>query len=39
VEGATYERNMEKQVKAVKENSEFKNMDDLLRSGNTWEVK
>ncbi len=39
VEGATYERNMEKQVKTVKENSEFKNMDDLLRSGNTWEVK
>lgn len=39
VKGDTYERNLENQVKEVKENSEYKSMDDLLRSGNTWEVK
>ncbi len=39
VKGDTYERNLENQVKKVKENSEYKSMDDLLKSGNTWEVK
>ncbi|MFO8234188.1 MAG: 2-oxoacid:ferredoxin oxidoreductase subunit beta [Bacteroidales bacterium] len=38
VEGDTYERLMEKQVQHTKEQSEFKSMDDLLNSGNTWEV-
>ncbi|MFW6145548.1 MAG: 2-oxoacid:ferredoxin oxidoreductase subunit beta [bacterium] len=39
VEGDTYDRLMEKQVEQMKSQSEYKSMDDLLNSGNTWEVK
>ncbi|MFP4448228.1 MAG: 2-oxoacid:ferredoxin oxidoreductase subunit beta [Bacteroidota bacterium] len=39
VESDTYDRLMEKQVEQMKSQSEYKSMDDLLNSGNTWEVK
>ncbi|MFP4047591.1 MAG: 2-oxoacid:ferredoxin oxidoreductase subunit beta [Bacteroidales bacterium] len=39
VERDTYDRLMEKQVEQMKSQSEYKSMDDLLNSGNTWEVK
>ncbi|MFP4525134.1 MAG: 2-oxoacid:ferredoxin oxidoreductase subunit beta [Bacteroidales bacterium] len=39
VERDTYDRLMEKQVEHMKSQSEYKSMDDLLNSGNTWEVK
>ena len=39
VESDTYERKMEEQIQQVQEESEYKNVDDLLNSGNTWEVK
>jgi 2-oxoglutarate ferredoxin oxidoreductase subunit beta len=39
VESDTYERKMEEQIRQVQEESEYKNVDDLLNSGNTWEVK
>ena len=39
VEGDTYEELMEKQIKEVKEQSSFTCVDDLLRSGSTWEVE
>ena len=39
VESGTYERKMEEQIRQVQEESEYKNVDDLLNSGNTWEVK
>ncbi|MFP3859574.1 MAG: 2-oxoacid:ferredoxin oxidoreductase subunit beta [Bacteroidales bacterium] len=39
VESDTYDRLMEKQVEHMKSQSEYKSMDDLLNSGNTWEVK
>ena len=34
----TYDQAMENQIRKVKETSKIKNMDDLFRSGNTWEV-
>ncbi len=34
----TYDQAMENQIKKVKESSKIKNVDDLLKSGNTWEV-
>ncbi|MGM0498361.1 MAG: 2-oxoacid:ferredoxin oxidoreductase subunit beta [Bacteroidota bacterium] len=39
VESGTYEDEMEKQIKEVQEQSEYKCVDDLLNSGSTWEVK
>jgi 2-oxoglutarate ferredoxin oxidoreductase subunit beta len=39
VESGTYERKMEEQIRQVQEESEYKNVDDLLNSGSTWEVK
>ncbi|MDA3881201.1 MAG: 2-oxoacid:ferredoxin oxidoreductase subunit beta [Prolixibacteraceae bacterium] len=38
VETRTYETEMEVQIAEVKKTSKIKCMDDLLRSGNTWEV-
>ena len=38
VPGQTYDAAVEEQIAYVKENSLIKNMDDLLHSGNTWEV-
>jgi len=35
----TYSDNIINQIEAVKENSKIKCMDDLMNSGNTWEVK
>ena len=39
VEADTYENKMEDQIKQVREESEYKCVDDLLHSGSTWEVK
>lgn len=39
VSAPTYDMAVEEQIKKVKAGSPIKNMDDLLRSGNTWEVK
>ena len=39
VEGLTYDDALEEQIVAVKEKSAIRNMDDLLNSGDTWEVK
>ncbi|MEF8809576.1 MAG: 2-oxoacid:ferredoxin oxidoreductase subunit beta [Bacteroidales bacterium] len=39
VKNETYERKLENQIRQVKEQSEFGCVDDLLHSGNTWEVK
>lgn len=38
VSAPTYDQAMENQINKVKESSKIKNMDDLFRSGNTWEV-
>ncbi|MCG8411664.1 MAG: 2-oxoacid:ferredoxin oxidoreductase subunit beta [Bacteroidales bacterium] len=38
VKAETYDKAVYKQVEDVKEKSSFKCMDDLLRSGTTWEV-
>ncbi len=38
VPSATYEERLEQQIKDVKKQSKIKNMDDLMRSGDTWEV-
>jgi 2-oxoglutarate ferredoxin oxidoreductase subunit beta len=38
VEAMPYDEAMEKQIAEVKKTSKIKCMDDLLRSGNTWEV-
>ena len=38
VPGSTYEAAVEEQIAMVKENSKIKCMDDLLNSGNVWEV-
>jgi len=39
VAAPTYDREMKEQILRIQENRKIKNMDDLLRSGNTWEVK
>ncbi|MFW6103476.1 MAG: 2-oxoacid:ferredoxin oxidoreductase subunit beta, partial [Bacteroidota bacterium] len=39
VKDDTYERKLENQIRQVKEQSEFDCVDDLLHSGNIWEVK
>jgi len=39
VESDTYENKMDNQIKAIREQSEYTCVDDLLHSGNTWEVK
>lgn len=39
VKDQTYESNVSKQVEDVQKNSEIKCMDDLLKSGSTWEIK
>jgi 2-oxoglutarate ferredoxin oxidoreductase subunit beta len=39
VEAPTYEAQVEAQLEQVKENAKIKNVDDLLLSGATWEVK
>jgi 2-oxoglutarate ferredoxin oxidoreductase subunit beta len=39
VEADTYNDKMEEQIETVREQSEFKCVDDLLNSGSTWEVK
>ncbi len=39
VEAPTYETLLEKQIKDVRAKSKIKNVDDLLRSGNTWTVE
>ncbi|NCC72797.1 MAG: 2-oxoacid:ferredoxin oxidoreductase subunit beta [Sphingobacteriia bacterium] len=38
VESEPYNLKMERQIEIVRENSKIKTMDDLLLSGNTWEV-
>lgn len=38
VEMRTYNQEMERQIAEVKETAKVKCMDDLLKSGNTWEV-
>ncbi len=38
VSAPTYDQAMENQINKVKETSNIKNMDDLFKSGNTWEV-
>lgn len=38
VEMPTYDQEMERQIAEVKETAKIKCMDDLLKSGNTWEV-
>ena len=38
VSAPTYDQAMENQIIKVKETSNIKNMDDLFKSGNTWEV-
>jgi 2-oxoglutarate ferredoxin oxidoreductase subunit beta len=35
----TYDDMVEEQIKYAKENSKIKNMDDLLNSGDTWEIE
>jgi len=39
VPGNTYENDVEEQIKAIREKSNIKCMDDLLMSGSTWEVE
>jgi len=39
VEGKTYETDMEEQIRNIKADSKIKSMDDLLKSGSTWEVR
>ena len=39
VEGPTYDELIYEQIDHSKKNTKIKNMDDLLNSGNTWEVK
>ncbi len=39
VKAPVYDQEMELQIAGVKKNSKITCMDDLLRSGNTWEVK
>ncbi len=39
VEDSTYDHNVVAQVETVKANRTITNVDDLLHSGNTWEVK
>lgn len=39
VEAPVYDRDMEAQIEAIKEISPIKGVNDLLYSGNTWEVK
>ena len=39
VEGLTYESEMISQIKKVQENRKITSVDELLHSGNTWEIK
>ncbi len=39
VEGHTYDERVEAQIKEVQETAKIKNVDDLLKSGSTWEVE
>lgn len=39
VDSPVYDQEMEKQIDEIKRNRKISCMDDLLRSGNTWEVK
>jgi 2-oxoglutarate ferredoxin oxidoreductase subunit beta len=39
IEQEPFEQRLTKQVKMVEEKSPFKSMDDLLQSGETWEIK
>jgi 2-oxoglutarate ferredoxin oxidoreductase subunit beta len=39
VAGHTYETDVEEQIKSIQNNSQIKNMDDLLNSGSTWKVE
>ena len=39
VKDVTYDEGVRKQVEQVKANSKIQCVDDLLRSGSTWEVK
>ena len=39
VEAPTYDDLIYNQIKHSQENAKFKNMDELLNSGNTWEVE
>ncbi|HNY59313.1 MAG TPA: 2-oxoacid:ferredoxin oxidoreductase subunit beta [Bacteroidales bacterium] len=38
VEEDTYSLKMKRQIEYIQKNSKIKNVDDLLKSGNTWEV-
>lgn len=38
VKARTYDQSVNEQINMVKANSSFKNVDDLLRSGTTWEI-
>lgn len=38
VDAPTYDVSMKSQIQKIKIDSKIKNMDDVLRSGNTWEV-
>lgn len=39
VPGSTYEKDVEEQIKKVKESATIKCMDDLLNNGSTWKVE
>jgi 2-oxoglutarate ferredoxin oxidoreductase subunit beta len=39
VNAPTYDENMTNQIKQVKQSAKIKNMTDLLKKGNTWEIK
>ncbi len=39
VEAHTYDERVEAQIKEVQETAKIKNVDDLLKSGSTWEVE
>ena len=36
---STYDDLVEEQIKSAKSNTKIKNVDDLLNSGDTWEIK
>ncbi len=39
VEGKTYEAEMEEQIRKIKADSRINSMEDLLKSGSTWEIR
>jgi 2-oxoglutarate ferredoxin oxidoreductase subunit beta len=39
ITSVTYEESIKNQITKVRQSARFKNMNDLLYSGNTWEIK